>query len=168
MTRHDIPVSAEVFSGNHSDYHGLEPVIKRMEPFVRPAVITADGGYFSKFHCQLLADLPAMCLIRSAKTRSMKKHKKPVKLKPHRVQPDDPSHRLKEGTSAFQQRYKSRMSVERVFGRLKEHFMLGKPRVRGEDAVRQHVFLSLCALLLATLASHNIGYGSQKCSMFRI
>lgn len=39
MTRHEIPVAAEIFPGNHSDYHGIEPVIKRIQPFVNPAII---------------------------------------------------------------------------------------------------------------------------------
>ena len=168
MTRYEVPVAAEVFPGNHSDYHGLEPVIQRMKPFVNPAVITADGGYFSQTHCRLLADLPAMCLIRSAKGRPKKKHKKPPEPKIHRVPAYDPSHRLKEGSKAFLRLYKRRMSVERAFGRLKEHFMLERPRVRGEDPIRQHVFLSLCAMLLATLTSHQLGYGPQKVGIYRL
>ncbi len=60
------------------------------------------------------------------------------------------------------------MSVERVFGRLKEHFMLETPRVRHEDPVKQHVFLSLCALVLVAIATENMGYGPLKSSIFRL
>lgn len=64
------------------------------------------------------------------------------------------------GTSLFQEHYRRRLAVERIFSRLLA-ITIQEPSVRGLSSIRNHCTIAHIAVLLVALAAHELGYDDR-------
>ena len=134
---YELPIALRVTKANVHDISGGRRVLREARRAVggkfRPAYVTADAGYSAKaLRRHISHQYLAEPIIKAHKT-----HKKWLPL-------ETPEWKLK---------YHTRVSVERVFSRLKEHRALNHVTVRRIQKVRVHCYLSMIVLQAQALAT---------------
>lgn len=136
-THYELPITVITTAGNVHDSKKAKALLRQgtyTDGRCRPRFVTAEKGYCSKDIRRFIR----------------KYHAVPV------IDPN-PAHKKASAetirTPEWQATYKSRVAIERLNGRLKNHRRLDSVRVRGRFKVRTHVLFSIIVLQAQALAT---------------
>ncbi len=142
-TTYELPISTYVTSGSTRELKAAPPLLNQVRNHVtqqfHPQYVLADAGYSSEEFRQFIKrQYRAEPLVKTNAS-----HKKAIQLYPE--------------TPEWKKIYNRRVSVEHVFGRLKEHRKLNSVRVRGLRKVEVHCFMSVIVLQAQAMATSSRG-----------
>jgi transposase len=141
---YELPVHAEVKTANLNDSPTLVPLataaVQRLGS--EPAIISADAGYDSNANVEGILTLGARPVIKRVARRTTTGRWQ----KPH------PRLEIDQGSPEWLRAYARRVSVERVFARLKSHRSLARHCRRRLLPVALHCLLAVLTMQAAALA----------------
>lgn len=146
---HEIPVFAEVMTANLNDSPTLVPLVSAAidATGLRPSVVSADAGYDSNKNIEGILALGAQPVIKRVERR----------VKTGRYQKQSPRLEIDQQSSSWVQAYHKRVSVERIFARLKGHRSLARHSRRRLLPVTLHCTLAVLTMQAAALAKAQWG-----------
>lgn len=150
---YELPIHVEVTPANVSDYQGFIPPLRNAN--INPDYVLADAGYDSKANYAFVADelqaIPVIDMNKRGKRRNgrvPKRSKAELRLFDLRENPG-----IDRGSNEWKRLYDRRVSVERLFSRMKEFRRLGSIHHRGLAKVTLHAYISTLTVVTSAVAA---------------
>ena len=150
---YELPIHVEVTTASRSDFQSYIPPLRNAN--IKPDYILADAGYDALYNYEFTLDeldaIPVIDLNKRGKkntTRIPKRSKQELRLLGKRNNPG-----IDRDSAEWKRLYSKRVSVERLFSRMKECRRLTKLRHRGLDKVSLHVYLSTLTIVASAVSA---------------
>lgn len=150
---YELPIYVEVTTASKSDFQSYIRPLRNAN--INPDFVLADAGYDALYNYEFTLDeldaIPVIDLNKRGKknaTRTPKRSKQELRLLGKR---DNPG--IARESTEWKCLYSKRVSVERIFSRLKECRRLTKLRHRGINKVTLHVYLSTLTMAASALSA---------------
>lgn len=152
---YELPIHVDVTTASRSDFQSFIPPLRKAN--VRPDYVLADAGYDALYNYEFTLDelnaIPVIDLNKRGKkntTRIPKRSKQELRLLGKRNNPG-----IARDSAEWKRLYSKRVSVERLFSRMKECRRLTKLRHRGIEKVTLHVYLSTLTIAASAVSAMN-------------
>ena len=157
----ELPISVAVTTGKRGERPLFPPLLRKASGFPTSMhVVVADCNYHAATNHLEAHRLGASTVIPLPTRRRREPGTLAQRLRLHPI--------IERGSEVYRRLRRKRQSIERVFSRLKNHFVLDNLRGKGLTRVKQHVLLSLTSMLVYALTAAKRGFESLVRSPTRL